>query len=94
MTFATVHPHYVTKVEKKDRTKFELHQVIEWLTGNEYKMRLSLIVEKVTFETFFQKVSLNPNARYFTRVICEYRVEEIENPLAQRVKYLNKLVTN
>lgn len=92
MTFASVYPHYVAKVEKKARTKEELHQVIEWLTGfNEEKLR-ELIKEKVTFEIFFQKASLNPNANLITGMICGYRVEEIENPLTQRVRYLDKLV--
>lgn len=92
MTFSSVYPHYVTKVEKKGRTKEELHQVIEWLTGfNERKLQ-ELIEQKVTFETFFQKASLNPNASLITGVICGYRVEEIENPLTQKARYLDKLV--
>jgi hypothetical protein len=92
MTFASVYPHYVTKVEKKGRTKEELHQVIEWLTGFNEKKLQKLIEEKVTFETFFQKASLNPNAHLITGVICGYRVEEIKNPLTQQVRYLDKLV--
>lgn len=92
MIFASVYPHYVTKVEKKDRTKEELHQVIEWLTGFDEKMIQKLIDEKVTFETLFQKAKLNPNAHLITGVICGYRVEEIENPLTQKVRYLDKLV--
>ncbi len=92
MTFASVYPHYVTKVEKKDRTKEELHQVIEWLTGYDEKRLQELIEEKVTFEKFFQNATLNPNARLITGVICGYRVEEIENPLTQQVRYLDKLV--
>ena len=92
MTFASVYPHYVTKVEKKGRTKEELHQVIEWLTGfNERKLQ-ELIEQKVTFETFFEKAKLNPNANLITGVICGYRVEEIENPLTQKARYLDKLV--
>ena len=92
MTFATVYPHYVTKVERKGRTKEELLQVIEWLTGyDEIKLR-ELIEEKATFETFFQQATLNPNAHLITGVICGYRVEEIENPLTQQVRYLDKLV--
>ena len=92
MTFASVYPHYLTKVEKKGRTKEELHQVIEWLTGfNENKLQ-ELIDEKVTFKTFFQKAKLNPNANLITGVICGYRIEEIENPLTQQVRYLDKLV--
>jgi hypothetical protein len=92
MTFASVYPHYVTKVEKKGRTKEELHQVIEWLTGFDTKGLQELIAEKVTFETFFERARLNPNAPLITGVICGYRVEEIENPLTQKTRYLDKLV--
>ncbi|HRJ31112.1 MAG TPA: DUF2200 domain-containing protein [Cyclobacteriaceae bacterium] len=92
MTFASVYPHYVTKVEKKGRTKAELHQVIEWLTGYDRKKLQELIDKKVTFETFFKKAVINPNAHLITGVICGYRVEEIENPLTQQVRYLDKLV--
>ena len=92
MTFASVYPHYLTKVEKKGRTKEELHQVIEWLTGYSESVLEHLITEKVTFEQFFRKATLNPNARLITGVICGYRVEEIENPLTQQVRYLDKLV--
>lgn len=92
MTFASVYPHYVTKVEKKGRTKEELIQVIEWLTGFEEKKLHELIEEKVTFEIFFKNATLNPNTHLITGVICGYRVEEIENPLTQQVRYLDKLV--
>ena len=92
MTFASVYPHYLTKVEKKDRTKEELHQVIEWLTGYNEKKLQKLIDEKATFENFFQNATMNPNAHLITGVICGYRVEEIENPLTQQVRYLDKLV--
>ena len=92
MTFATVYPLYLTKVEKKGRTKEELHQVIKWLTGFDNKKLQELIKEKVTFETFFQHATLNSNAHLITGVICGYRVEEIENPLTQQVRYLDKLV--
>lgn len=92
MTFASVYPHYVTKVEKKGRTKEELHQVTEWLTGFDENRLQQLIDEKVTFETFFQKARLNPNAHLITGMICGYRIEEIENPLTQQVRYLDKLV--
>src|SRR5690554_3504143 len=92
MTFASVYPHYVTKVEKKGRTVDELHQVIEWLTGyNADKLR-QLIEEKVTFETFFENATLHPNAELITGVICGYRVEEIEFPLTRQARYLDKLV--
>jgi hypothetical protein len=92
MIFASVYPMYVEKVEKKGRTREELHQVITWLTGFDNKKLQELIAEKVTFETFFQQASLNPNARLITGVICGYRVEEIENPLTQKARYLDKLV--
>ncbi len=92
MTFATVYPHYVTKVEKKDRTRGELHQVIEWLTGFDDKKIQEMIDENVTFETFFQKAKLNPAADLIKGVICGYRVEEIENTLTRQVRYLDKLV--
>ena len=92
MTFASVYPHYITKVERKGRTKEDLNQVIEWLTGFGEKELQELINEKVTFETFFQKAKLNPNANLITGIICGYRVEEIENPLSKQVRYLDKLV--
>ena len=92
MTFSSVYPHYVTKVEKKGRTKEELQQVIEWLTGFDEDKVKELIAEKVTFETFFQRAKLNPNAHLITGVICGYRIEEIENALTQQVRYLDKLV--
>lgn len=92
MTFASVYPHYVTKVENKGRTKDELHQVITWLTGFDDQKLQQLIDEKVTFETFFASAKLNPAAHLITGVICGYRIEEIENPLTQQVRYLDKLV--
>lgn len=92
MSFASVYPHYIAKVEKKGRTKEELHQVIEWLTGHDEKKLQALIDEKASFETFFQQATLNPNARLITGVICGYRVEDIENPLTQKARYLDKLV--
>lgn len=92
MTFASVYPMYLAKVEKKGRTKEELHQVIEWLTGFDANKLQDLIKEKVTFEMFFQQASLNPNAHLITGVICGYRVEEIEDTLTQQVRYLDKLV--
>lgn len=92
MTFASVYPMYIAKVEKKGRTIEELHQVIEWLTGFDSKKLQELIKEKVTFETFFEQASLNPNVDQITGLICGYRIEEIENPLTQQVRYLDKLV--
>ena len=92
MTFASVYPHYITKVEKKGRTKEELHQVIEWLTGfNEDRLQ-ELISQKATFETLFQQANLNPNAHLIKGVICGYRIEEIDNSLTREVRYLDKLV--
>ncbi|TNE54708.1 MAG: DUF2200 domain-containing protein [Bacteroidetes bacterium] len=92
LTFASVYPHYVTKVERKGRTKEELHQVIEWLTGfNDSKLQ-QLIDEKVSFESFFKRASLNPKAELITGVICGYRIEDIETPLTRQVRYLDKLV--
>ena len=92
MSFALVYPLYLAKVEKKGRTKEELHQVITWLTGFGNKKQQELIQENVTFEQFFQQASLNPNAHLITGVICGYRVEEIADPLTQKVRYLDKLV--
>ena len=92
MTFATVYPLYLTKVERKGRTKAELHQVIRWLTGFDDTTLLQLINEKVTFETFFERAQLNPKAELITGTICGYKIEEIENSLTKRVRYLDKLV--
>ena len=92
LTFALVYPLYVTKIEKKNRTKDELHKVIEWLTGYDEEKQQKLIEEKVTFEVFFQNAALHPNASLITGVICGYRIEEIENPLTQKIRYLDKLV--
>lgn len=92
LTFASVYPHYINKVESKGRTKEELHQVIEWLTGFDNKKLQELIDAKVTFETFFKSAKLNRNAPLITGVICGYRIEEIENPLTKQVRYLDKLV--
>lgn len=92
MTFASVYPHYITKVEKKGRTKEELLQVIEWLTGYTEKDLQKMIDEKATFENFFVKARLNPNADLIKGVICGYRIEEIETPLTKQVRYLDKLV--
>jgi hypothetical protein len=89
MTFASVYPLYLEKVEKKGRTKEELHQVIEWLTDFDNKKLYELIKDNATFEIFFQHASLNPNAHLITGVICGVRVEEIEDPLTQQVRYLD-----
>jgi len=92
LTFASVYPLYVAKVERKGKTVAELQQVIEWLTGYNKKKQQELIKEKVTFERFFQHATLNPNAHLITGVICGYRIEEIETPLTKQVRYLDKLV--
>lgn len=92
MTFASVYPLYRAKVEKKGRTRAELHQVITWLTGFDDAKIQELIETGATFESFFQRAALNPNARLITGSICGYRVEEIEDPLTQQVRYLDKLV--
>ena len=92
LTFASVYPLYLAKVAKKGRTEQELQQVIEWLTGFNQKQQQQLIAEKLTFQQFFQKATLNPNAKLITGVICGYRVETIENPITQQVRYLDKLV--
>lgn len=92
MVFASVYPHYVTKVEKKGKTIAELHQVIEWLTGFDEQKLQELIAQKVTFETFFKMANLNPNAHLIKGMICGYRIEDIETPLTQQARYLDKLV--
>ena len=92
MTFSSVYPHYITKVQSKGRTLDELHQVIEWLTGFDAKKLQELINEKITFETFFERATLHPNAQLITGVICGYRIEEIENQLTKKVRYLDKLI--
>uniref|UniRef100_UPI0040473CED DUF2200 domain-containing protein n=1 Tax=Roseivirga sp. TaxID=1964215 RepID=UPI0040473CED len=92
LTFASVYPHYVTKIEKKGRTKAELLQVIEWLTGFDEKKLQMLIEEKATFEAFFNQAKLHPNAHLITGLICGHRIEQIQNPLTQQIRYLDKLV--
>ncbi len=92
MTFASVYPHYVTKVEKKGRTRAELHQVIQWLTGYDEQSLQNAIDSKQTFDLFFQNARLNPNAHLIKGVICGYRIEEIDNVLTRQVRYLDKLV--
>lgn len=96
MTFASVYPHYVTKVEKKGRSVEDLHRVITWLTGFDDAKIQQLIDEKATFEQFFNPahsgITLNPNASQITGVICGYRVEDLQTPLTRQVRYLDKLV--
>lgn len=92
ITFTSVYPHYLAKIEKKGRTKDELHLVIRWLTGFDEKALQRHIKNGITFAEFFQLATLNPNAHLITGVICGYRVEEIENPLTRKARYLDKLV--
>jgi hypothetical protein len=92
MTFASVYPHYVVKVEKKGRTKEELHEVIKWLTGFDDAAIQKCIDDKITFETFFKHAKLNPHASMIKGLICGYRIEEIDNALTRQVRYLDKLV--
>lgn len=92
MTFASVYPHYITKVEKKGRTKAELHQVIEWLTGFDEAALQQLIDEKATFASFFAQATIHPNAHLIKGVICGYRIEEIDNTLTQQARMMDKLV--
>lgn len=92
MIFGSVYPMYVEKVEKKGRTKQELDQVIQWLTGFDNKKIQQLIKDKVTFEQFFDQATLNPKAHLITGVICGYRIEDIQEPLTKKARYLDKLV--
>ena len=92
MTFATIYSCYLKKVEKKGRTQKELNQIIEWLTGFDEKKIDEIINENLNFKAFFEKATLNPNAHLIQGTICGIRVEEIENPLTQKVRYLDKLV--
>jgi len=92
LVFADIYPHYVNKIEKKGRTKEELHQVIHWLTGFTNEDLQKFIDDKVTFKTFFQKAKLHPNAHLIKGVICGYRIEEIDNTLTRQSRYLDKLV--
>ena len=92
MKFASVYPHYVNKIEKKGRTKKELFQVIEWLTGYDESELQEHIDSESSFEVFFQNAKINPNANLIKGLICGYRIEEIDNKLTQSVRYLDKLV--
>ena len=92
MTFASIYPHYVSKVEKKNRSKDELHKVIEWLTGFNFEELKKFIEQNITFETFFMNATLNENAHLITGTICGYKIEEIKNPITKQVRYLDKLV--
>ncbi len=92
MSFAGVYPHYIAKAEKKGRTKAEVDEIIHWLTGYDDKALKKIIDNKTNFEDFFAQAKLNPNATKITGVICGYRVEEIEDPVMQKVRYLDKLI--
>ncbi len=92
MKFFSVYPHYVEKVEKKGRTIEELHQVIEWLTGFKSSDLEKFIEEKITFKEFFERATLNPNAKLIKGVICGYRIEDIETRLTRECRYLDKVV--
>lgn len=93
MSFASVYPHYVTKAEKKGRTKAEVDTIIQWLTGYSEQQLGQILADKTNFEDFFANApQLNPNVHKITGVICGYRVEEIEDPLMQQIRYLDKLV--
>ena len=92
LTFASVYPLYLSKIERKGRTRDELHQVISWLTGYNEMQLQQMIQSEVTFETFFGQAKLNAHAHLISGVICGNRIEEIENPLTKQVRYLDKLV--
>lgn len=89
---ASVYPHYVTKVEKKGRTKAELDEVIEWLTGFDDAALSRHLAEETTFEDFFADAQLNPNAALITGSVCGVKVQDVEDPLMQKIRYLDKLV--
>jgi hypothetical protein len=92
VSFASVYPHYVTKVEKRGRTKAELDQVIDWLTGFDQSALDAHLAAGTTFADFFAEAQLNPRVSSITGVICGVRVEDIEDPLMQQIRYLDKLV--
>lgn len=92
ITFASVFPYYVKKIESKGRTLDELYEVIEWLTGFTPQNLQELISEKVNFKTFFERATLNSNASKITGTICGYKIEEIENPLTKKARYLDKII--
>lgn len=92
ITFASVYPHYIKKVESKGRTVDELHEVIAWLTGFDVEQLQQFVQEQINFQVFFERANLNPNAQLITGSICGYKIEEIENPLTRNIRYLDKLV--
>jgi hypothetical protein len=91
-SFASVYPYYILKAEKKGRTKTEVDEIICWLTGYSLENLQKQIEKKVDFETFFHEAQIHPNVSKITGVICGYRVEEIEDELMQKIRYLDKLV--
>jgi hypothetical protein len=91
-SFSSVYPHYVAKVERKGRTKAELDEVIHWLTGFDEAALSRHLEDGSTFEEFFAAADLNPNASSITGVLCGVRVQDIEDPLMQKIRYLDKLV--
>ncbi len=92
-SFASVYPHYINKAEKKGRTKEEVDTIIRWLTGYNQEQLQQILDNKTTFETFFEEApQLNENVTKITGVICGYRIEEIENKLMQKIRYLDKLI--
>lgn len=92
MSFASVYPHYINKAERKGRTKAEVDEIILWLTGYDEKDLKRILDDKTNYETFFAEAKLHPNAPQITGVICGYRIENIEDPLMQKVRYLDKLI--
>lgn len=92
MSFAGVYPHYITKAEKKGRTKEEVDEIIFWLMGYDAKTLQQHLDNKTTFKDFFEQATIHPNASKITGVICGYRVEDIQEPLMQQMRYLDKLV--
>ncbi len=92
MAFASVYPHYIKKIETKGHSKEELDTILRWLTGYSQQKLQKQIDDKVSLETFFAEAKLNPNASKITGVICGYRVEEIEDPLMQKIRYMDKLI--
>ncbi|KEO75268.1 hypothetical protein EL17_01640 [Anditalea andensis] len=92
MTFASVYPHYVSKIERKGRTKDELHQIITWLTGYDEKKVQDQVAKCVTFQQFFEEAQLNEHAHLITGSICGYKIQEIQNPITKKVRYLDKIV--
>lgn len=93
MSFASVYPHYIAKAEKKGRTKAEVNEIISWLTGYDENELEKILEEKTNFESFFENApQLNPNVSKITGVICGYRVEDIEDKLMQKIRYLDKLI--